>query len=371
MPTRLERGFIWIPKDKNTNWSLTVNGLDIKNYLISAKLSFGLISEELNCEIEIDNSGEDFNTSFSEDDEIILTLDFSDGTTRQFAGVVNEIRDKLDNSYSLIINGSHYTSYALDILVNKSYSSSGISTIRADLISTYLGSYGFTSTNIETNNELVTITFNEKPLIDCLLELDKLGDEDSYFDNDKDYHSFKRGSKDNDNEAIIFDDTLISLEGLGSDNAEKKNNIKVYGEAGGLPVLYTTEDTSSRTKQRVITDTSILDEDDAASFSQAELDSSNNPPIQGNAYCFLMPELVPGYMTYIVSPPRVHNRYRIAKYTFLLPSEQMNVIISSERSIAKLFKDRIKKDLAQETLSNPHNMKYSVGLIMFLVPNLS
>ncbi len=49
----------------------------------------------------------------------------------------------------------------------------------------------------------------------------------------------------------------------------------------------------------------------------------------------------------------------MVKFSFKVPGETMEVFFNKERSIPKLFKDRIKKDLGQETIVNPHKMKFS------------
>ena len=60
MPRRREKGAIWIPPDRNTKWTCSIAGTELHDFILSAKFPRGLIQEELVCEIELDNSGEDF-----------------------------------------------------------------------------------------------------------------------------------------------------------------------------------------------------------------------------------------------------------------------------------------------------------------------
>ena len=70
----------------------------------------------------------------------------------------------------------------------------------------------------------------------------------------------------------------------------------------------------------------------------------------------------PGDMIYVISPPhKIHNRFRMVKFTFKVPSETMEVFFNKERSIPKLFKDRIRKEQAQESIVNPNKMDNSVN----------
>ncbi len=364
MSPRIEKEmFVWIPPDRTTKYSCTIAGTDVTDYILSGKFPRGIISEELVCEIELDNSGEQYTNIFSARDVIQFKMDFSGGSTVQFEGEIEEINKKDDDGmFKYVIKGAHYTSQLLDVMVTEEYSNAQISDIRKDLIDKYLT--GFTYTNIETNSTKIDIKFINKPLLDCFIQLDTIADEDTFIDNNKDFHSFARNSKNNDNEAVVWDDSLIELNGLGSDSIDVRNKIVVYGESGGLPVLYTSEDNSSQTtyriKEKIITDTSLVDEDQAGSVGNAEKAQLANPTEQGSAVCFLMPQLNPGDMIYVIYPPyKVHSRYRIVKYVFSIPEGRTEVFFNQERSIPKLFKDRIVKEQGQESIINPHKMKYS------------
>jgi len=362
MPIRTREQFVWIPQER-PSWTCTIAGTDVKDYILSGKFPNGLISEELICEIELDNSGENWTNLFKARDIIQFTLTLLTGNTINFEGEVEEISKKFEGGvFNLAIKGAHYTAQLLDIMVTKEFSQAKISDIRKSLIDTYLT--GFTYTNIEENTSLIDIKFVNKPFLDCFLALDIEGDEDTYIDFNKDFHTFKRESKNNNDIAIVMNDLLIELKGLGQDSAEVRNKITVYGDAGGLPVIHTSEDSASQTsyriKERVMTDTSITDEDTASAIGDAENFQLKNPVEEGSAECFLMAKLVPGYMTYVIFPPQdVHSRYRVVKYVNSVPNETTEVFFNQERSISKLFKDRIKKDMNQETITNPFAMKYS------------
>nr|NGX63389.1 Dipeptidyl aminopeptidase BIII [Candidatus Anoxychlamydiales bacterium] len=264
--------------------------------------------------------------------------------------------------FKLKIKGAHYTSQLLDVMVTEDYVGSGISDIRKDLIDKY--ATDFTYTNIATNTTPTDIKFINKPLLDCMIQLDILADEDTYIDNDKDFHTFAKSSQNNDNEAVVWDDSLIELKGLGTDSLEVRNKITVYGEAGSLPVIATSEDSASQTtfraKEKVITDTSITDPDIAQSVGDAENTQLNQPTEEGSANCYFMPKLNPGDMIYVIYPPyKVHSRFRAVKYVFNVPNETTEVFFNQERTIPKLFKDRILAEQGAERIVNPHNMTQS------------
>ena len=363
MPRIRKRGFHWIPPDRRTKWSCTIAETDVTNFILNGDFPHGLISEELLCEIELDNSGEDFTDKFKARDEIIFNMDFSDGTTVKFKGELEEALPKdQDGQFKLSIKGAHFTTQWLDVMVSEEYVGAKISDIRKDLIDKYAPD--FTYANIEENEDTTDMNFIRLSLLDCFLKLDIEGDEDTFIDFDKDISTFKRESKENDDEAVVWNDSLLLLNGLGTDSAEVRNKIQVLGEVDGLAVIYEAEDASSQTtyraKEQIITDNSVIDEDQAANLANAETELRKNPKVQGSAECLFMPKLIPGYMTWVVHPPQnIQARYRPVKFVYHVPNEQTTIFFNQERSIPKLFKDRMKKEQSQEKNVNPFKMKRS------------
>ena len=161
MPRRIRRKFAWIPPDRTTIWTLTIAGIDVTNFILDGKIPFGLLTEELVCEIELDNSGEDFTDKFNEDDEIVFKMDFDDGSTVQFKGDVEEIQNKLqDGLFKLGIKGSHFTSRFLDVTVTQDFKATKLSDMRNTLISIYAPD--FTSNNVEENTTTIDKKFVNK-----------------------------------------------------------------------------------------------------------------------------------------------------------------------------------------------------------------
>ena len=395
MATRNVPMFIWIPPDRNTNWSLTINSIDVTNRVLSAtKIPFGLIEEDLHCEIELDNS--DKSLDFSENDIIVFKMDYSDASTIQFEGEVESAINNFtqgEGIYKMKIIGSHYSSRLLDILVTKDYTDSTISSIKQDLINTFLVGYttipqsssitsftaltSFTASSAtieETPIIIITdtgatlsgninIKFIKAPLVDCLSRLNILGDEDSYIDNNKALNSFKRGSRNNDNEALVIDESMFELKNFGVDNTIKKNKFQIFGDSGGLPVIFSKSNitnVNTRVREQIFEDSNATDETKAEVIVKAEIDRLANPDFEATADIIMTPNLIPGYMTYIIHPDQgVHDRYRVSKFIYMPYDNKMEVLIGRKRTLATLFKDRILKDIGQESISNPFDMNYS------------
>lgn len=356
--------FIWIPYERTTNKVIKISNIDVTDDIISAKFTRGLIGEDNGFEIELENSGEAYTGTFTQGNIIELDFDFENGTTVQFKGKIEFIKNNIQNGFTLNITGSHYTSELIDITVTAEFTNSSISDVLKSIINNNLT--GYTYNNVEIISTIVSIKWNNKPFLDCIVDLMRLGAADVYIDDDKDFHMFPKNSKENVDEAVVWNDSLIELKDFGQDSVDVRNKIIVYGEAGSLPVLYTSQDTSSQilygVKEKIITNTSIINENQAQNIGDAEKELIKNPPTKGSAECLLMSKLKLGYLTYIISPPHdITDKYRLIKYTFFFPDEYMDLFFSQDINISKLFKDRINKDIGQEAIVNPYKMLYSIN----------
>ena len=360
--------FIWIPPDRDTKWIIKIDGTDISDDILSATFTRGIIGEEVSCEIELENSGEAYTGRFSANNIIQFLFDFTGGTTIQWEGKLEEIKSKIGIGFTYNLKGSHYQADLLDVTVTAEFNNSNVSDILKNIIDNNL--IGFTYNNVETISVTITkIKWNNKLFADCVLDLMNFANADCFVDNNKDFHFFVKNTKENENEAVVWDDGLIELHGLGADSIDVRNKVIAYGEAGGLPVLHTSTDSSSQStfgvKERVITDTSIISDDQAKEAGDAEIELTKNPPTKGSAETLLMPLLNPGDSLYVVSPPHdITDKFRLVKYTFKLPNETMEVIFHQDIGIPQLFKDRIAKDIAQETITNPFKMLYSYNFTL-------
>lgn len=367
MAEKTVSAFVWIAPERTTKWTVKIgqdssNLTDVRDDILSAKFPVGLVGEELTCEIELDNNSEIYTNLFQPGYEIYFYMDFSDGTTVQFRGILEQIQKKITGSgFTINIKGSHVTTSLLDITVTGEFNAE-ISSILTNIIGTYLT--GFTTTNIQTTGVSAQIKWSNKPFLDCVVDLMRLSDFDCYIDVNKDFYFFPKNSRSNENEAVVWNDSLVELSGLGEDSLDVRNKIIVNGELDGLPVLHTSQDSNSQTtygvKEKIVKETSITDEAEAEDLADAENSQLKNPPTKGEATCLFMPQLRPGDMLWVVSPPHaIQDQYRLVKYTFMVPDEMMTLVFSQEVGIAQLFKERFKKELGQQAITNPHRMTHS------------
>ena len=320
-----------------------------------------MVGEELTCEIELNNNNEKFTNAFALGDDIFFDMDFVDGTTRQFRGVVEKLETKFGVfGNTLVVRGSHINSLLLDKTVIAEYTNTLISDILKDIIDDNLT--GFTYNNVNATTTFLSIEWNAKPFYDCVLDLMKIAEFDCYLDKNKDFNFFQKKSKSNNDEAIVPNQTLIEIRHFGQEAADVKNKIIVYGKNN---VVYTAQDTDSQStygvKEKIITDESVENESQAKSLADAELALLKYPPFKGEISAFFMPKLNPGDKVWVVNQPAgIQDEYRLVKYVFNVPNVTMDLFFTEEKSIPQIIKDRIIKDTQQETITNPFKMEYSI-----------
>lgn len=364
MPRREERGFIWIPREKNTKYSIEIDGVDVTTDVISSEWTRSIIGLESPCKLTLIDTDGFYADTYVGGEVVELLLDFSDGTTSQWKGKLERPKKKFGTAYTIEVVGSHYQSNLLDITVTEQYD--GVLTddeIFKDLVDKYLT--GYTYTNVSAGTITPTVRWDNKPLWDCIVDLCDLSVRDASLDSDKDFHYFDKESIENTTDAIVWGDNLLEIENLGVDTIDVRNRVIVYGEDDtGLPIVYQTPDTNATAsqalfnlKEKVIKDNSIKTYEQAKETGDSELEAQKNTSEKGEIKSLILPDLNPGDMLWVTNPvQKVNGKYRIVKYTHFLPIEQTKVIISKEKTIPQIFKDRKKAELQLQKITNPYKM---------------
>jgi len=319
------------------------------------------------CKIIIDNNDETYSGKFSGGETIRIYIDMSNATTKQFEGTL-EKPEMVFGEYgnTLEIAGSHVSAELVDKTVTKSYTNTAISTILTDLIDTYAS--GYTANNVSTCSTLATVSWFHKPFWSCVVDLCQLANYDCYVDNDKDFHFFERNSIDCELDAVVFEDNLIELTGLGKDTTDVKNRVIVYGEDDqGLPIIYTAEDAGSQSsynvKEHIIKDTNIKTMAEAEDRAKAELALLKEPEIKGQVRSYGLVHINPGELIVISSPPhQIHARFRVTKITHIIDMANFFTDLEVEKIIKGIpyyFRKRKEKEIALQKILNPNELKYS------------
>lgn len=375
MPRRVKPGFIWIPRPKNTRYSIEIDGTDVTSDMISSEFTSALIGDDAQCKVTLIDSDGDYADTYVGGETIELFLDFSDGTTSVWKGTLEAPKKKFAEAYLIELVGSLFQNDLLDVTVTESYDgSTTVDAILKDLVDTYLS--GFTYSNVDTFTVAPVINWDNKPFWDCILDLTERSSSDCYVDSDKDFHMFSQNSKEITEDAIVWNDTLLEIEKFGIDTVDIKNRIIVYGETeGGLQIVYQADDTDSQTtygiKEKVIKESSAKTYAQAQDLAEAELSLNKTTSEKGIFRCIVLPDVFPGGTIWITDPvQKVNGQFRIIQFTHSLPSEQTKVVISKDATIPSLFKDRRKVELQLQKITNPFKMTNSYNFAFDNLDNM-
>jgi len=200
-----------------------------------------------------------------------------------------------------------------------------------------------------------TVNWNEKPFWECIDDLRKLITADAYVDDDKNLNFFDENSIEQNDEAIVMGTTLIIAPvGVGKQSLTKRDKIKVYGEAGELPIISTS---GTGSKEEAFFDSKVNTINMASEFSAANLLVKNQELREGEGECFLLPAVNPGdFIWYSNSPQRIREQIKLYKFTHKFPMERTSVFLQTSREIPHIFKKRIENELALQTVTNPFKM---------------
>ncbi len=370
IPTRYAsrrlKNFHYLPREATPQNDIKIDSVSIKTKIWSGEMTRSLCPEIGYFKILLDNNNEEFSGKYSGNETVEFYIDLADGDTRRFKGLTDKVFPKYDSAkgFTLELAGNHISGELLTITVTESYNGDTlVSDILDDLNTTYLSGYTINYTSTDTTTK-PTINWNNKPFWECINDLRKLINSDAYVDDDKVLNMFDENSVENNDEAIVWNDLLISSEGLGTQSLTKRDKIIVYGESSdGLPIISTD---GTGTKEEVVFDSKINTFAMANELSAAELTLKNQTPVEGKANAFILPSLSPGDKIWISNPNfKIHGQYKIYKYTHRFPSERTECFIQTSREIPHIFKKRIENELALQTVTNPFKMKNTLISLTF------
>ena len=356
--------FIWIPREEPIYKSIWVNGVNMAQYVRSARFTQAINTEVGSFEIQLANPGGKFNDSYSGNEEVDFYMSTGTPFALKFKGYIQQIMPKILNGRNVLsLTGYQVAGKLMDTLITKSYSNTAISTILTELIVDYAPD--FTTTNVATCSTTATINWVNKSLWDCILNLVTLSGYDFYVDNDSDLHFFESGSVENIDEAIVLSN-FDKMEYFGIDISEVRNSVSYYGQTEeGLPIVYTAQDATSIAdygqKDKAIPNTRANTTEEVEEMAAAFKDDSKDPVTRGKFITNqLLVTLTPGDLIWVSIPPQsIHGQYVVHKYTHTYPANRTTVQFKQEQTVSKLFKDRIDTEQRIDNIKTTAGMHYS------------
>ena len=373
-PTRGFKSFIWKPRngpDYELKKTITINGQDVTNDILRSSFGKAVCPEVGQFSIELINSDGAYNDSFSQNDIVILNMDFVDGTTERYEGYVDGIDKVFDSAlgYNLRVYGGHLQGEAYDKTVTANFNGSFtieeiLTKISADKLPDHTVSY------LATSTERPVIKWDAKSFWECVYDLCVLANADAIITDAKIIKFFNKYSILNTEEAAVYSDTVFEIPNLGKQTYTSKNKITVIGDDGeGLPVIATAQNTASqanigRTKEVVLFDTKISTISQASNTATSVVaeQTGNEDNDEGDMECTILPSLVPGDMLYVTAPPLgINQQIRVHSINHIFPEERTIITFNEDRTDSQLFKTRIRKELALQSITNANEMTGSLN----------
>ncbi len=372
-----KRAPIWLPREKDIVSDITVDGTSVLLNYINAEFTRALAPEIGDFKINLINADGAFSNLYSGGETVKLFVDLEDGSTQRFKGTIDNIKNKRKGFEILEISGGHISAELLDLTVTKEFNGEKTcSEILIEIAGEKL--IGYTTTNVIASTVSPTLKWSNVPFwtaVDQLCQLAVADNEktndlnryDCYVDDDKGFHFFPENSIENNNEAIVWNDTLIELNGFGDKIYVTKNKAIVYGDDGaGLPIIRTDNNPSAQTsfnlKEDVITNTDIVSGIQAEEIANAIVSNQAQPKKEGSALTFILPSIKVGDKIWITEPTmKINQQIKISKFTHMYPKEQTKLVMTREQTLPRAIRELSLGDLANADIINPFEMTKSIN----------
>jgi len=368
------KGFFWIPPVDGSIFKVEVvtstDTYDVTNFILEGEYTDGITETIGNFSFKIDNSAEQYTDLFSIYDTVKIYMNYgSTANVLKFFGLIERPSYK---DHSVVLTGQ---GGALRV-IGKNVTYSATDTARSDVLTAIINKYFsgvITTNNVETDSELISVLYEEKPFWEIVQELCSSGGRDAYIDPNFDFHYFESGSRENSTDAAVHTANLIEIGDFSADLQGVVNRVRVYGSSiGEVIIMATANDTDSQNnlngdiRELLIKDSSITTVQQAQDRADFELAINKDPPTVGEVTSLLLPTLSPGERVRVSDPLNglSPSYYTIQKYTHKFsnsePPKTILTIQKERASIPTILKKRIKFESDIPDTNNPNEMDYSI-----------
>lgn len=369
----IEQIWIWLPR----NYNRSTIAVDITHLNAVTTITKDVLDGEFHTQImalgipifnlKINNTNGKYNDFFAAGDRVRLYADYGSATTLQFQGVVDFVKETVDErGRSLEIEGRHRSYILAEKFVSRAYSTQTADAARKDIVDRDLKGLGFTYAGVEASTVTIKRNFSDKPIYQAFLEIDKDAGEDSYVNNSLDIISFLKNSKTTDTEAIIEGENLIpnSIRNFGINSIKTADRIKAYGKDDAGMLIINTSGTGNREIR--LTSENATTSGEVEAIADATFDVLSAVPPEGSVMSYGIEAINPGYLMVVSSPTlaNVHAYYRVIHIAQIIGRSGWltRVYVEDEaRTEASILRDRVRQESNLVQILNPNNMDFSVN----------
>ena len=312
--------FIPIPKPRNGKIKVELDGDDLTGKTIESLFTYPVTSGIGTFRATFSNAAGQLSGKYSAGNAIKFYADNSDGTTLQFWGRVDNIKESIgDRGQVLEIEGRHRAYTLTEYLICYSATEEEPSQILKDIIGRLPTSYGFTYSNVAATETSMNVQWNYKKFWDCVMEICNYAGFDCYVDNNLDFHFFEANSIANTDDAVVEGDNLIDSKGWGINDYYEKTRVVAIGQSEeGLPIVYTaiSDDEGTEIREVFIKDVSANTETSVKNLAEAKLLEITNLTPTATVKSFGLESIKPGDNIWLLIPrQQVHGQYKLKKIT--------------------------------------------------------
>ena len=308
--------FIPIPKSRNAKIKVELDGDDLTGKTMDSLFRYPVTKGIGTFKMTISNASGQLSGKYAAGNAIKFYADNSDGTTLQFWGRVDYVKEIISDSGQVLeIEGRHRAYTLTEYLICYSATEEEPSQILKDIIGKLPSTYGFTSLNVVATETSMNVQWNYKPFWDCVREVCNYAGFDCYVDNDLDFHFFEANSISNTDDAIVEGDNLINSKGWGTNDYYEKTRVVAIGQSeDGLPIVYTaiSSDEGTEIREVFIKDVSSNTETSVKNLAEAKLSEITNRTPEATVKSFGLETIKPGDNIWLLIPrQQVHGQYKL------------------------------------------------------------
>lgn len=416
MAVRGSRGFVYFPlqntfypvwkiivtADDGTTYYISdfTSSLSTRNYLINGTLTCPTTVGLSSANIRFANPDGIFTGKFNGGEIVQIYADYSDATTLQFRGKIDNIKYSIDGSAAFVIDITA-RSYPelMDVSVIGQCTTSTADIVLSDILE---GDYsdikldfwnGTAWARATFNSALRTISWSEvvttfpttritmswqnkkgwqiiseiceRAGLDCYLYYDTTAS--TYV-----LRTFIKNAVKNNALSVTYGQSLISCTDFGPDNTEVYNAVTVYGkqESDNIILLASKEDSSSIAslwkRQLIINDSSLTTMDEVREKASFEVESRKTPTITGTLRAIGLHSLLPGQQIMIYIPyMNVSGYHTVASYTHEIGLNGFVTSIQITKLynlVSQILKTKLDIEEASRPYINLNSMKDSINI---------
>ena len=356
--------YIPIPKTRNTQARILINGADMTSRIYESEWVEPATISVGTFKLKVVNTSGIYSSIFSGGQAVLFYADNTDGTTLQFWGRIDYIKEVLGQEGQFLEIEGRHRSYLLSEIKVCYIGTGDHATILKNIITQYAP--GFTSVNVQNTGKTANVAWNYKVFWNCVQDLCYDSGFDCYVDDNLDFHFFLSDSIMNNVDAISEGDNFMSTQEFGTDTYYERTRATAVGQdSSGLPIVWTAISPGEGTDIRevFIEDNSANTLDVVKSLANSLLAQYTNRPPQASIISTGLTTVQPGDNIWVAVPrQKIYGIYKVLQTKHKFGRDGWKTECNIEKELigtAEMISQGIKKQTLLTNVENVNKLNYS------------